>query len=106
MVENRAGVTGGVGAVQPSQAARVAVESGAGSASVEDNEIAPKQRCAGKAPSIGDDSIMAQIMFPDDIAFGRVEAEGIAPLAEREDSIALNGGGRDWAALVIDRAEL
>src|SRR6266704_58169 len=105
MVESRAGITGRVGAVQPGQAARVAVEGRAGSPGVEDNEIVPKQRRAGKAPSIGDDSIMPQIMFPDDCPFGGIEAEDIAPLAEGEDAIALNRGSRDWAAFVINGAE-
>src|SRR5690348_17348941 len=106
MVESRAGVAGGVGAVHPGQAAPVAVESGASSARVEDNEIVPKQWRAGKAPSIGNDAVMAKIMFPDDFAFGGVEAEDIAPFAEGEDAITLDRGSRDWTALVINRAEL
>src|SRR6266699_800298 len=105
MVERRAGVAGGVGAVQPDQAATVAVEGGANGAGVEDNEIVPEQGGAGEAPAIGDDTVMAQIMFPDDRAFSGVEAEDIAPFAEGEDAVALDGWSGDWTAFMINRAK-
>src|SRR5438067_793787 len=105
MVERRAGVTGRFGAVQPDQAAHVAVEGGAGSPRVQDDKIVPKQWRAGKAPAIGDNAVMARIMFPDDRAFSGVEAEDIAPFAEGEDAVALDGWSGDWTAFMINRAE-
>src|SRR5882672_2128528 len=102
MVESRAGVTGRVGAVQPNQAASVAVEGGTGSAGVKDNQIVPEQGRAGETPAIGNDAIMAQIVFPDEGAFGGVEAEDIAPFADGEDAIALDSGSRNWTAFMIN----
>ena len=62
----RAGVAGRVGAVGPDKAARVSLQSDAGRARVEYDQVAPDQGRAGEPPAVGFEAILAQVTLPND----------------------------------------
>src|SRR2546427_11058649 len=88
-VEDRAGVAGRVGVVQPDPPACVAIKCAAGRAGVQNNQVTPEQRRSGEAPAVRDDAIVAQVVFPKYCAPSRIEAKNITPSADREDFVAL-----------------